>query len=319
MTPAPEGYARGFTLAPMAGFTDSAFRTIARRHGATAVVTEMVSVQGLSRRNSGSCRLLAFREEEKPIGVQLYGAEPEAFERAASIVSRMGFDFIDINAGCPVRKVLASRSGAALLRDIPRLLDVVSATSAGAGGLPVTLKIRLGWDPENPVPDDIGALAASRGASALCVHGRFRSDMFDGPVRTAGIAAIAGASPIPVVANGDSTSPSAALRMRDETGASGLLIGRGAIGRPWFFRELAGLGSIQPAAGEFRETVMEHLRLSMLDVPAPFVFHMFRGQLVRYLKGFKGAASLRSLAVGVESESDVAGVLEEASRIMETA
>lgn len=317
MTAAPREYTHGCSLAPMAGFSDSAFRIICRRLGATSCVTEMVSVQGLSRKSAGSCRLLSFSIHEKPLGVQLYGSEPADFERAAHTVSGMGFDFIDINAGCPVRKVLASRSGAALLLDVPRLLDIVSAVSAGADGLPVTLKIRLGWDPSKPLPREIGAMAAARGASALAVHGRYRTDMFEGPVRLAEMAWIVEASPIPVVANGDSTTPAAALRMRDSCGASGILAGRGAIGRPWFFRAVAGTGTQEPGPGELAPVVLEHLSLMRACMPEPFVFHAFRGQLVHYLKGFRGAASLRSRAVRVESEEDVRDVLAEAAAMSE--
>ncbi len=305
-------YTHGFPLAPMAGYSDPAFRMTCRSFGATCTVTEMVSVQGLTRSNAGTCRLLHLLPGEAPVGVQLYGSNPADFERTAATVAGMGFAFIDINAGCPVRKVLAGNCGAALLRDVPRLLDIVSACAAGAGGLPVTLKIRLGWDPGSPVPEDIGELARGRGASAMTVHARYRTDMFEGPARVEDLRRLVSASPIPVVANGDSTSPSAALRLRDESGATGVLVGRGAIGRPWFFRELSGRGPGHPLPGELRETIIRHLELSRLYVPEPFAYHFFRGHLVRYLRGFRGASALRAEAVSIECMEDVVAVLDRA-------
>jgi tRNA-dihydrouridine synthase B len=172
-------YTHGVVLAPMAGSTDSAFRRICRRMGATAVVTEMVAAAGLSRRSVKSHKLLRFNVEEKPIGVQLFGNRPGDFERATELVSKLGFDFIDINAGCPVKKVVNSGSGSALLRDIPKLTAIVRAVSSNTS-LPVTVKIRIGWSPEEPVPDSLPALLAEEGAAAIAVHGRYRSDMFAG-------------------------------------------------------------------------------------------------------------------------------------------
>ena len=218
-------YTSGVTMAPMAGVTDSAFRRICRRLGATCLVTEMVTAAGLSRKSVKTKHMLRYHPEEKPIGVQLFGAKPEDFARSAGLVSPLGFSFIDINAGCPVKRVLRSGSGSALLGDIPRLMEIVRATAANTD-LPVTLKIRLGLTPEAPVPSNIGALAAEAGACALAIHGRYRTDFFSGDVRLEKMAEITALSPVPVIANGDSTSVQAAKRMRDETGASGILIGR---------------------------------------------------------------------------------------------
>lgn len=303
-------YTSGVTMAPMAGVTDSAFRRICRRLGATCLVTEMVTAAGLSRRSVKSKQMLRYHAEEKPIGVQLFGAKPQDFARSAGLVSDLGFSFIDINAGCPVKRVLKSGSGSALLGDLPRLMEIVRVT-AGNTGLPVTLKIRLGLTPETPVPVNIGEMAAGAGACALAVHGRYRTDFFAGEVHLKEMAEITAHSPIPVIANGDSTSVEAALRMRNETGATGLLIGRGAWGNPWIFRGIAG-GKPHPEPGELYSTVMEQLSMMREQVPEPQVYHIFRGHLVQYFRGFHGAAEIRKRAVSTESFMEVDTVAREA-------
>ena len=216
-------YTHGVVLAPMAGSTDSAFRRICRRMGAIAVVTEMVAAAGLSRRSIKSHKLLRFHSEEKPIGVQLFGKRPEDFEEAAELVSGLGFDFIDINAGCPVKKVVSNGSGSALLRNIPLLTAIVRSVSSHTS-LPVTVKIRIGWSPEEPVLDTLPALLADEGVAAIAVHGRYRSDMFAGEVRKREIERIVRNSPVPAIANGDSKSVRDALNLLDATGAAGLII-----------------------------------------------------------------------------------------------
>lgn len=312
----PVQYTHGIGLAPMAGYTDTAFRQVCRSLGAEYAVTEMVSVQGLTRRTAGTCRLLEFDPSEKPLGVQLYGSDPEAFRRAAATVSGMGFDFVDINAGCPVRKVLGSRSGAALMLDPERMLDIVSAAVEGSG-LPVTLKTRLGWSREQPLPEDFAARAAERGASAIALHGRYRTDMFSGPVDVEGIRRLAASSPVPVVVGGDSTSARAALELRERTGCSGLMIGRGAVGNPWIFRELTGVGPGTPLPGELGSVVRRHLDLLCRHVRGPRAFHIFRGQLVHYLKGFRGASVLREAAVAVSCREDVESLMDRAEEMLE--
>lgn len=301
----PPGLVGGVILAPMAGYTDSAFRRICLRLGATAAVTEMVSVQGLSRRSAGSCRMLIHDPEETPLGVQLYGAKPGDFSRATALVRDSGFSFIDVNAGCPVKRVIRSGSGASLLLDIPRLLEVVAEVVAGSQGLPVTVKIRLGWAEEEPVPSGIGGMLAATGASALFVHARYRSDLFSGRADPVALRRIVEESPIPVIANGESSSPEAAMRFLSDSGAAGILIGRGAIGRPWVFRALRGLGPATPLPGELSEVILEHLRMLRGYLDSPHVYHVFRGHLVHYFRGFRGASELRNRAVRVESDDDV--------------
>jgi tRNA-dihydrouridine synthase B len=296
-------YTEGITMAPMAGVTDSAFRRVCRSLGATCLVTEMVTAAGLSRKSIKTKQMLSFHPDEQPIGVQLFGAKPEDFARASALVSPLGFKFIDINAGCPVKRVMKSGSGSALLGDIPRLLEVIRITVENTD-LPVTVKIRLGITPETPVPRNIAEMVANAGACAIAIHGRYRSDFFGGEVRKDEIRQIAEISPVPVIANGDSTSVEAALRLRDETCSQGLLIGRGAWGNPWIFRGIAG-GEPHPAPGELHSTLMSQLIMMMEFIPEPQVFHIFRGHLIQYFKGFHGAAELRRRAVAVCSLADV--------------
>lgn len=309
-------YTHGITMAPMAGVTDSAFRRICIKLGATCLVTEMVTAAGLSRKSVKTKKMLRYHPDEQPIGVQLFGAKPEDFARASDLVTPLGFKFIDINAGCPVKRVLRSGSGSSLLGDIPRLLQIIRATKENTD-LPVTVKIRLGLTRENPVPDHIGELVADAGACAMAVHGRFRSDFFSGDVNKEGIRRIAEQSPIPVIANGDSTSVKAALKLRDDTESTGLLIGRGAWGNPWIFRGIAG-GNPCPEPGELHSIIMQQLTMMMEMIPEPQVFHIFRGHLVQYFRGFHGAADMRRRAVGTESFAEVDIVAGEADIAMHT-
>jgi nifR3 family TIM-barrel protein len=304
----PTGYASGYSLAPMAGITDSAMRRICRGLGATATVTEMVSAAGLSRRSVKTSRLLVHTEEERPLGVQLFGRRPEDFSRAAGLVDGLGFDFVDINAGCPVRRVASKGSGAGLLRDLPRLLRIVESVRASTR-LPVTVKIRLGWSPEEPLDPAAPELLAEAGASAIAVHGRHRCDLFAGEVDCPGIASVVEASPVPVLANGDSSCPEAVRSMLESTGASGALLGRGAVSNPWIFRGLAGRGPARPLPGELRSTVNRQLEMMHGYIDAPHVYHAMRGHLCRYLRGFPGASAVRARAVHVGSDSDVDEVL----------
>ncbi len=312
-------YTHGLVLAPMAGSTDSAFRRICRRMGATAVVTEMVAAAGLSRKSVKSHKLLRFHPEEKPIGVQLFGKRPGDFERAAELVSGMDFDFIDINAGCPVKKVVNSGSGSALLRNIPALTAIVRAVSSQTS-LPGTVKIRIGWSPAEPVLDSLPAILADEGAAAIAVHGRYRSDMFAGEVRKREIEKIVRNSPVPVIANGDSRSVSDALDLIDSTGAAGLMIGRGSLGNPWIFRGLLSgkPEDASPLPEEVVSVIWQQYKWMSEYIPESHLYHVLRGQLLNYIRGFRGAAALRGKAVGVDSREDLSDILSELEELLKT-
>jgi len=296
----------------MAGYTGSPFRIICRELGATGLGTEMVTAAGVSRRSVKTMRSIRFDPMERPLGIQLFGARPGDFARSAELVADLGFSFIDINAGCPVKKVLKSGSGSALLRDLPRLAAIVRETSA-ASPLPVTVKIRLGFTPEEPLSEGVCEMLCDAGATALTIHGRYRSDMFGGSVDLAGLERLSGRSPVPVVANGDVRTPEDGRRLMSLKGVTGVMVGRGALGNPWIFRRLSG-GAASPAPGELRSVVMKHLDLTLADGAGSGAVHSFRGHLIHYLKGFPGAAGLRDAAVRVNSREDVAELVETAER-----
>ncbi|MFO7626773.1 MAG: tRNA-dihydrouridine synthase [Candidatus Fermentibacteraceae bacterium] len=307
-------YTHGLALAPMAGYTGSPFRVVCRALGATGLVTEMVTAAGVSRRSVKSIRYLRYLPEEKPLGVQLFGARPADFSRSAELVSGLGFSFIDINAGCPVRKVLSSGSGAALLRDLPRLLEIVRATVASTH-LPVTVKIRLGFSPDEPLPEGTCGMLSAAGAAAVTIHGRYRSDMFGGTVNPEGIARLSRNSPVPVVANGDVKSAADGDRLLSLAGVTGLMVGRGALGNPWIFRALSG-GPSEPGPGELRQVIARQLELMLAECPQPCIFNAMRGHLVHYMKGFPGAACLRDRVVRVASPGDVLELADEAEELI---
>lgn len=230
---------RPVSLAPMEDVTDPSFRLICREMGAASVYTEFVSAEALIRDIKSTVRKLAVNDPERPVAIQIYGRDPEAMTEAARIVEQAGPDILDINFGCPVKKVAGKGAGAGMLRDIPKMLqitrDVVRAVS-----LPVTVKTRLGWDCENKIITDLAPMLQDCGIKALTVHGRTRSQMYTGSADWTLIGALKRdpRMEIPVIGNGDITSPEKAREAFDTYGVDGIMVGRGAIGAPWIFREI---------------------------------------------------------------------------------
>lgn len=242
--------ARPVMLAPMEDVTDPSFRLICREMGAAMVYTEFVSAEALVRDISSTVRKLHIDERERPVAIQIYGREPEAMVEAARIVERAQPDIIDINFGCPVKKVASKGAGAGMLRDIPKLLritrDVVDAVN-----LPVTVKTRLGWDCENKIITDLGPRLQDCGIKALTVHGRTRSQMYTGQADWTLIKALKDdpRMEIPVIGNGDITTPEEARDAFDRFGVDGVMIGRASFGAPWIFhdvRQMLDTGSYTP-------------------------------------------------------------------------
>ena len=245
-------------LAPMAGVTDKPMRQICRRYGAGYAVSEMLASDPQLWQTRKSVRRRDHGEEAGPIGVQIVGADPRMLADAARFNVDNGAEIIDINLGCPAKKVLKVRAGSALLKDealVGRILDAV----VGAIKVPVTLKMRTGWHHDQRNGVRIARIAESAGVAALAVHGRTGDQRFKGEAEYETIAAIKRNVSIPVIANGDITSAAKAKLVLERTGADGLMVGRAAQGRPWIFREIAGQASVEPDPAELRTIIHEHL------------------------------------------------------------
>ena len=232
----------GLMLAPMAGVTDRAFRRICRRHGAEYTVTEMVSVKGLHYNEGPSLSLARLMPEETPAAVQLFGHEPALIPEAIAKVTSVTEDStaptaIDLNFGCPMKKIVANGDGSALMKD-PALIGRLVRAASDATSLPITVKIRCGWDDSSLNAPQIAAVAEENGASLICVHGRTREDMYGPRVRRDVIRQVKAAVKIPVIANGGIFTAEDGRTMLEETGCDGLMIGRGAMGNPWLFEAL---------------------------------------------------------------------------------
>lgn len=230
---------RPVMLAPMEDVTDESFRLICREQGAAMVYTEFVSAEALIRDIKSTTRKLAVDSRERPVAIQIYGRDPEAMAEAARIVEQAGPDVLDINFGCPVKKVAQKGAGAGMLRDIPKMLSITREI-VKAVSIPVTVKTRLGWDAEHKIITDLGPMLQDCGIKALTVHGRTRAQMYTGEADWSLIDQLK-ADPrmeIPIIGNGDITSPEEARAAFERFGVDGIMIGRAAFGQPWIFREV---------------------------------------------------------------------------------
>ena len=299
-----------FLLAPMAGFTDYAFRRICRRLGAGMVFTEMASVEGLRRRSPKTLHYLEAGKEEKPVSAHLYGADPAAFAEAAAVAESLGiFDLIDINTGCPVPKITRRGAGTALLREPEKIAGIVRAVRSAAG-LPVTVKTRPGAVPGHPRIREVLRAAEDGGAAALIIHGRWARDRHGGEADWEIIGEIGEEAAVPVIGNGGIASAADALDRLRRYRVGGVMIGRAAIGNPWIFTEagalLEGRPFIPPTPAERFRVIAEHLEVlarSKLEEarirgrdPAGAgnaACREFYGHLVGYLYGIPGLGELR--------------------------
>lgn len=241
---------RPVLLAPMEDVTDPSFRLICREMGAAMVYTEFVSAEALVRDVNSTVRKLAINDKERPVAIQIYGREPEDMVEAARIVERAQPDIIDINFGCPVKKVAAKGAGAGMLRDIPKMLRITKAV-VEAVSLPVTVKTRLGWDCENKIITDLGPMLQDCGIKAITVHGRTRSQMYTGKADWTLIKALKDdpRMEIPVIGNGDVTTPEEAVAAFEDYGVDAVMVGRASFGAPWIFHDMRMMldtGQFQP-------------------------------------------------------------------------
>lgn len=230
---------RPVVLAPMEDVTDPSFRLICREQGAAMVYTEFVSAEALVRDVSSTVRKLTIDDRERPVAIQIYGREPEAMTEAARIVERAQPDVIDLNFGCPVKKVASKGAGAGMLRDIPKLLQITREVVKSVT-LPVTVKTRLGWDCENKIITDLGPMLQDCGIRALTVHGRTRSQMYTGKADWTLIKALKDdpRMEIPVIGNGDITTPEEARDAFERFGVDAVMVGRASFGAPWIFHDI---------------------------------------------------------------------------------
>ena len=286
-------------LAPMAGVSEPPFRRVCRALGADVVVSEFLSSEGLRRGIKNVHDGAFFTSDERPIGIQLYGADPDAMAEAASLVSKhYSPDFIDINFGCPVKKVVRRNGGSGCLKDLELVKDIVRAVRGGTD-LPVTAKIRSGWDEESRDPVSVATACREAGVQVLTLHPRTRSQMYRGDARWSEIRAVVEALDIPVVGNGDIKTADDAVRMYEETGAAGLMIARGSFGNPWIFGQVRALldGKVMPSTPEALERYRVAKWHAELVLEIQGDTHKsaleFRKHLGWYTKGLPGSADLR--------------------------
>ena len=286
-------------LAPMAGVADTAYRTAAKRFGAAYVVGEMVSIKGLAYSDRKSAELLTITDAERPAAVQLFGCEPEFVPAAVEITERYKPDIIDFNAGCPVPKVAGNGSGSALMKE-PKLFGEMVAAIVKAAHVPVTVKIRAGWDAEHINACETAHIAEECGAAAVAVHGRTRTQMYTGKADREIIARVKQTVRIPVIGNGDVDSVESCVSMYRETGCDLVMIGRGSYGNPWLFRDIDDFFEGRPAQPsptlDERLGVMREQIELLVRCKGEFTgMKEARAQAAFYLKGMAGAARYRGM------------------------
>jgi tRNA-dihydrouridine synthase B len=304
-------------LAPMAGVSESPFRRLCRKHGADVVVTEFLSAEGIRRENEATWGKLRFGPDERTIGVQIFGADPNAMGDAARLVSDVFQpDFIDINFGCPVKKVVKRNGGSGCLRDLDLVQTVIRAV-ASSTTLPVTVKIRSGWNEEMRDPVAIALRCQDAGARALTLHPRTRTQMYSGNARWDEIAAVVDALEIPVIGNGDIKTAADALRMREHTRCAGVMIARGSFGQPWIFAQARALidGTPVPETPSVAERfaiALEHAAMvQSYEADPEGAAIEFRKHLGWYVKGLPNSADLRRRLHVVNGFGEVEGIFDD--------
>ena len=301
-----------FILAPLAGISNMAFRLAAKEHGAGLVCTEMISADGVVRGNPKSLGLMTISPHERPVAMQLFGKDSHTMASAAQMVASDA-DVIDLNFGCPAKKVVRGGSGSALMRQPEVARDIISKV-VGSVSLPVTVKIRSGWDDESINATEIARIAEDSGAAAVIVHPRTRSQQFTGHSDWSVIAHVKNAVSIPVIGNGDVNNPVDAKAMLERTGCDGVMIGRGALGRPWIFSRTiqymeTGNMPPQPTSEERLQCLLKFAQ-ALADLKGEHVACREVRKFVKwYTKGMPKAKEMRQKAVQVESLEELGNIV----------
>lgn len=295
-------------LAPMAGVADMAFRELCVEYGAAYTVGEMVSSKGLTMQDKKSAELLTLSDKEHPAGVQIFGSSPETMALAAKKCLKFKPDIIDINMGCPAPKVTSTGAGSALMKDLPLAREIIKEV-VKASEVPVTVKFRTGWDSESKNAVELAKIAEGEGASAVCIHGRTRAQMYAPPVDYAEIAAVKAAVKIPVIGNGGITDEQSAAKMLSETGCDALMIAQGALGKPWIFKQIEAYLNYtriipDPPLEVQMLCMIKHIE-KIIDYKGEKIgIKESRKHAAWYLKGIRGAAAYRRACGSINSLDD---------------
>ncbi len=305
-------------LAPMAGVTDYSFRILCKEMGAGVVYSEFVSSHGIIRENEKTLNMIRFTEKERPIGIQIFGDSPDVMAKAARMVAdQFKPDIIDINYGCPVPKVTKKGAGSAALKDLCLMDDITTAVVESVPELPVTVKMRAGWDSSNIVAIEAGPRLEKTGVKAITLHPRTTKQNYKGVANWELIKELKQSVSIPVIGNGDIKKPEDVLRMFEETNCDAVMIGRGALGNPWFFKQANALlnGSPLPPEPDINDRLnmcKRHLELLIESRGEKIGSNLMRKHFGWYIKGFPGAAALRQSLVTSKDEDEMRNLLDAA-------
>ena len=304
-------------LAPMAGVTDALFRRLFKRFGLGLTVSEFVSANSLVRMNRRSLEMIEVYAEERPTSVQLHGSDPAVMAEAAAFVEEGGADIVDINFGCPAPKITKGGDGAAILRDPDLAVAICAAVRKAVKRVPVTCKMRLGWDAENFTFIEIAKRAEAAGIDAFTLHGRYGKQFYKPSAKWEHVARLKEALRVPVIGNGDVASPDEAMGRLRETGADAIMVGRAALGNPWLIRDIAAAmrGAAAPAPPTIEQRVdfaREHFEAMLERYGAKSGLLQMRKHLGWYIKGVHDASSIRERINKATEPEEVRAMLEEA-------